>query len=85
MNGASAVAAVAVESAFSNGAAIPKGQKVLRVVLDQHEAIDHVMSRTARKAPGISGQSSVQSLMGQNFKARNISGFHIMEHLINVS
>lgn len=85
MNGASAVGAAAVESAFGNGAAIPKGQKVLPVVLDRHEAIGRVMFRTARKAPGISGQSSVQSLMGQNSKARNISGFHIMEHLISVS
>lgn len=40
-------------------------------------------NRTARKAPGISGQSSVQSLMGRNSKARNISGFHITEVMIN--
>lgn len=41
-------------------------------------------NRTAWKVPGISGQSSVQSLMGQNSKARNISGFHIMEVMINM-
>lgn len=85
VNGASAVGAVAVESAFGNGAAIPKGQKVLPVVLDQLEAIAHAIFRAAQKAPGISGQSSVQSLMGQNFKERNTHGFRIMEHPINVS
>lgn len=84
MNGASAAGAVAVESAFDSGTAIPIGQKVLPVVLDQHEAIGHVMFRTAQKVPGISGQNSAQSLMGQNSKARNISGFHIMEVTINM-
>lgn len=85
VNGASAVGAVVVESASGNGAAIPKGQKVLPVVLDQLEVIGHATFRAARKAPRISGQSSAQSSMGQNSKERNTSGFHIMEHLISVS
>lgn len=41
-------------------------------------------NRAAQKALGISGQSNVQSSMGQNSKERNTSGFHIMEVMINM-
>lgn len=42
-------------------------------------------NRAAQKAPEISEQSSVQSLMGQNFKERNTSGFLIMEVIISLA
>lgn len=41
-------------------------------------------NRAAQKAPKISGQSNVQSSMGQNSKERNTSGFRIMEVMINM-
>lgn len=47
-----------------------------------HNGPEQVFSppnRAVQKAPGISGQSNVQSSMGQNSKERNTRGFRITE------
>lgn len=81
----SAVGAVVGASVFDSGAATHKGQMVGLTVLDQLGTIACAVFRAALGAPGTSEQSNVPSLMGQNSKERDTSGYLIMELPINVS
>lgn len=60
-------------------------QMVGLTVLDQLGTIACAVFRAALGAPGTSEQSNVPSLMGQNSKERDTSGYLIMELPINVS